>query len=375
MESIKTDEESWFRASLRDWLSERQPFDVLPVNDDARIEYLSSWQKELFNAGWMCVSFPEKYGGRGLPMAYEAIVQEELGRAGAPSAFHYAYVARVLLDFGSPEQRERYIRPALRGDERWCQGFSEPDAGSDLAAIRTTAHRRENTFVISGQKVWSSRAHWSQWCLLLARTGPSDSRHRGLSVFIVPTDVRGLTIRPFRQMTGGLEFAELFLDDVEVPLESLVGALHGGWEIAMATVSYERGPSDVGTIADIQRRLHHVISRCAENVTNISPQILLDLARLDLDVQTLQSHIMRGLYRDEVNVIDSTSSVDKILVTDIVQRLGHLDMDVDKATTLSQEVNESSFEYLYGRAASVYGGSAQIQRNIIAQRILGLPRS
>jgi alkylation response protein AidB-like acyl-CoA dehydrogenase len=143
----------------------------------------------------------------------------------------------------------------------------------------------------------------------------------------------------------------------------------------MATVSYERGPSDVGTIADIQRRLHHAISRCAENVTNISPQILLDLARLDLDVQTLQSHIMRGLYRDEVNVIDSTSSVDKILVTDIVQRLGHLDMDVDKATTLSQEVNESSFEYLYGRAASVYGGSAQIQRNIIAQRILGLPRS
>src|SRR4051794_2160102 len=291
--------ESEFREQVRAWLRARLPLSPLPLDDEARHVHLAAWQHELFDAGFCGLSFPVEYGGRGLSPAYDAILLEELGAVGAPSAFHYGYVARVILEYGNEEQRRRYIRPALRGDEHWCQGFSEPDAGSDLASVRTRAVRDGGDFLVTGQKVWTSRAHWADWCLLLVRTGEPNSRHRGLSCLIVPTKTAGLTIRPFRQMTGGLEFAELFLDEVRVPAANLVGPEGGGWQVALSTVAYERGPSDIGKIADLRSRHLRLVSRLVERGIPPDEPIAVELARLHVDLEVLGAHVRRGLWDRE----------------------------------------------------------------------------
>ncbi|MCE2855671.1 MAG: acyl-CoA dehydrogenase family protein [Ilumatobacteraceae bacterium] len=365
--------ESKFRSGFNSWLKARAPFDPLPLDDEERTAYLSQWQQKLFQAGYVGASFPTEYGGQGLPSSCEAIILEELGAAGAPSAFHYAYVARVILEFGTAMQRARYLQPALSGSERWCQGFSEPDAGSDLAAVRTIAKRDGEDFIISGQKVWSSRAHWADWCLLLVRTGDLDSRHRGLTVFIVDVKSQGLTIRPFRQMNGALEFAEIFLDDVRVPAANMVGELNGGWQIAMSTVAYERGPADVGLLADLRRQIYELVTHGREAKWAPTSTQSLRLARLVVEADVLQSHVMRGLHDPSLD--DPThASVDKVLVTDLIQSIGRLQIDTFGASVALGERPDIMFDYLYGRSASVYGGTAQIQRNVIAQRVLGLPR-
>ncbi len=365
--------ETEFRNQLRVWLRRQSPFAPLPLNDEARTEYLSEWQEKLFDAGYVGASFPREYGGQGLPQSCEAIILEELGLAGAPSAFHYAYVARVIHEFGTPEQCERYLRPALRGREKWCQGFSEPDAGSDLAAVRTFAEWDDDCYVINGQKVWSSRAHSADWCLLLTRTDRPETRHHGLTMFIVDMTSPGLTVRPFRQINGALEFAEIFLDDVRVPAENVVGSLNDGWQIAMSTVAYERGPADVGLLADLRRQLQGLVTHL--RTAGWSPQSThaIKLARLLVTADVLQAHVMRGIHDSQL-ADTSQASVDKILVTDLIQAIGRLQIEMYGASAVLGENPDIMFDYLYGRASSVYGGTAQIQRNVVAQRILGLPR-
>ncbi len=255
MDFADSPDELAFRLRLRAWIEEQKPFPPLPEGDEERVAYLADWQRRLFDAGWVAVSFPEQDGGRGLSAVYEAIVLDELGAAGAPPVWHYGYVTRVIQMYGTPEQRRTFLAPAFRGEERWCQGFSEPGAGSDLSAISTRAVRDGDDYVINGQKVWTSEAHWAQWCLLLARSEADRKRHDSLSCFIVPVHTPGLTVRPFRQITGSLEFAELFFDDVRVPAHMRVGDPGAGWRIAMSTVAFERGPADVGFIADFRRVL------------------------------------------------------------------------------------------------------------------------
>lgn len=365
--------ESAFRLELRQWLAQRAPFDPLPIDDEQRTRHLSDWQRELFEAGYVGASFPKEFGGQGLPPSCEAIILEELGNIGAPSAFHYAYVARVILEYGNASQQQRYLRPALNGQERWCQGFSEPDAGSDLASVRTSAERDGDTFVINGQKVWSSRAHWANWCLLLVRTGGHDERHRTLTMFIVDMKSPGLTVRPFRQMNGALEFAELFLDNVRVPEENIVGSLNGGWHIAMSTVAYERGPSDVGLLADLRRSIQDLVAHARQSQWLPTSNRSRQLARLVVAADVLQAHVMRSLH-DESLKDTMHASVDKILVTDLIQAIGHLQLETYGASAVLGARPDIMFDYLYGRASSIYGGTAQIQRNVIAQRLLGLPR-
>jgi alkylation response protein AidB-like acyl-CoA dehydrogenase len=365
-----------FRQEVRAWLAERRPIPPLPLEDAERHRHLDQWQRDLFDAGLCGLSFPVEYGGRGLSAVFDAILLEELGAAGAPSAFHYGYVARVLLEYGTDAQRQRFIRPALRGDEHWCQGFSEPDAGSDLASVRTRAVRDGNAFVVTGQKVWTSRAHWADWCLLLVRTGAPGSRHRGLSCLIVPTSAPGLAIRPFKQMTGGLEFAELFLDGVRVPSDHLVGGEGEGWRVAMSTVAYERGPSDVGKIADLRSRHFHLVEYMAgRGITSADPRAR-ELARLQVALDVLSAHVLRGLREREQGRGDlDATSIDKLLVSETDQALARLEMDVHGADALLGKAARTAFQYLDSRAASIYGGSTQIQLGIIATRVLGLPRA
>jgi alkylation response protein AidB-like acyl-CoA dehydrogenase len=379
-----------FRTELRRWIEDQQPIPPIPEDDEGRIAYLSALQSRMHAAGLSALSFPVEYGGRGLPPEYEAILLDEMGSVGLPSAWHYGYVARVILLYGNEEQKRRFRPPAFSGEERWCQGFSEPGAGSDLGALSTRAHLDGDNYVINGQKVWTTEAKWADWCLLLVRTDPEAPTQRAMSCFIVPIDAPGLVVRPFRQITGAMEFAELFFDDVRVPASALVGEAGDGWRIAMSTVSFERGPGDVGFIADLRRsvgRLTEVVRAAApagmdgeavngEAVNGSSNrQQALSLARSVVDVEVLRVHVLRSLSRRTAGLATEVdASVDKLLMVRTEQALGHAVLDLHGAGVLTGEEPEALHDYLWSRAASVYGGSAQIQRTIVATRLLGLPR-
>ncbi len=367
--------EAAFRAELRAWIARQLPFPAVPEDDEGRVEYLTAWQRRLHAAGWVAVTFPEEYGGRGLDPIYDAIVLDELGSAGAPPLWHYGYVAQVLLMYGSEEQKRRYVPSAIRGEERWCQGFSEPDAGSDLGSLKTRAVRVDDHYVITGQKVWTSEAHWAQWCLLLARSEADQPTQRAMTVFVVPMDSPGLTVRPFRQITGSLEFAEVFLDGVVVPVSQRVGEPGDGWSIAMSTVALERGPADVGFIADFRRMLKQLAERRVAGSLRSDGSLGVALAASFVDVEVLRLQVLRALSRRAKGQgSEAEASIEKLLMTRTEQGLAHAAMDLLGSAPLLGDEPAVLHEYLWSRAASVYGGSSQIQRTIVANRLLGLPR-
>ncbi len=385
MDFRDTPEEHEFRAELRRWIEDQRPIPPIPEDDEGRIAYLSALQSRMHAAGLSALSFPVEYGGRGLPPEYEAILLDEMGSVGLPSAWHYGYIARVILLYGNEEQKRRFLPPAFSGEERWCQGFSEPGAGSDLGSLTTRAHRDGESYVVNGQKVWTTEAKWADWCLLLVRTDPEAPTQRAMSCFIVPIDAPGLTVRPFRQITGAMEFAELFFDDVRLPVSARVGEAGEGWRIAMSTVSFERGPGDVGYIADLRR----AIGRLTEVVRAGRPgwaaeagrahagnrEMALRLAQSMVDVEVLRVHVLRSLSRRTAGLATEVdASVDKLLMVRTEQALGHAALDLHGAGVLTGEEPEALHDYLWSRAASVYGGSEQIQRTLVATRLLGLPR-
>jgi alkylation response protein AidB-like acyl-CoA dehydrogenase len=381
-----TPEEHAFRAELRQWIEGERPIPPLPEDDEGRIAYLSALQSRMHAAGLSALSFPVEYGGRGFPPEFEAILLDEMGSVGLPSAWHYGYVARVILLYGNEEQKRRYLPPAFSGEERWCQGFSEPGAGSDLGALTTRAHLDGGSYVVNGQKVWTTEAKWADWCLLLVRTDPEAPTHRAMSCFIVPIDAPGLTVRPFRQITGAMEFAELFFDDVRVPVSARVGEAGEGWRIAMSTVSFERGPGDVGYIADLRRTIGRLTDVVRAGGPGGAPpgegpdpagnrEMALRLAQSMVDVEVLRVHVLRSLSRRTAGLATEVdASVDKLLMVRTEQALGHVELDLHGTGVLTGEEPEALYDYLWSRAASVYGGSEQIQRTIVATRLLGLPR-
>ena len=376
MDFADSAEEASFRLRLRQWLDEQRPFPATPLSDDDRVEYLSGWQRRLYDAGWMALSFPPEVGGQGLGPIYEAILLDELGSAGAPTVWHYGYVARVIHLYGSADQQNRFLQPAFRGEERWCQGFSEPNAGSDLSAIATRAIRHGDTYVITGQKVWTSEAHWADWCLLLARSEPNCPRHQSLSCFILPMDAPGVTVRPFRQITGDVEFAEVFLDGVVLPESMRVGEPGKGWQIAMSTVEFERGPADVGFISDLRRILDELEDGLAAGNVRGEHGLRARLSWARISVEVLRLRVLTSLSRRATGQTRiGESSVDKLLMTSAEQELAHVAADLHGAATMLGQRPEILHQYLWSRAASVYGGTSQIQRDIIATRLLGLSRS
>jgi alkylation response protein AidB-like acyl-CoA dehydrogenase len=354
----------------------------MPHDDEGRLSYLSELQASMHEASLSALTFPVEYGGRGLPAEYEAILLDEMGSAGLPSAWHYGYIARVILMYGNEEQKQRFLPTAFSGAERWCQGFSEPDAGSDLGSLTTRAERHGDTYVATGQKVWTSEAKWADWCLLLARTEPDEPNHRAMSCFIVPIDAPGLTVRPFRQITGAMEFAEVFFDGVEIPVTSRVGEAGEGWTIAMSTVAFERGPGDVGYIADLGRSITKMADRVRTKLANDgtvpvraeTPEAL-GLAQSMVEVEVLRVHVLRSLSRRTRGIASEIdASVDKLLMVRTEQALGHRLMDLEGPELMVGGAPGDLHDYLWSRAASVYGGSEQIQKTIVATRLLGLPR-
>ncbi|TYB48215.1 acyl-CoA dehydrogenase family protein [Actinomadura chibensis] len=372
-------EEAGFRGRLCAWLRENVPADPEPAVLAERWPYMRAFQRHLYRGGWVALSYPEQVGGQGLGPMEEAILSEELGRAGAPSLLPLGHLGRPLLSHGTDEQRRRYLPPLLASEEIWCQGFSEPQAGSDLAALRTRAVREGDAWVLNGHKTWTSYGAFADFCLLLARTDPDAVRHRGISAFIVPLDAPGVTVRPIVLANGDEEFAEIFLDDVRIPAANILGRPNEGWRIAMDVVNYERGAVETGYLPKFERYLSEIAAFVKARPAAPDRATLRALGDAAAALEVLRMHCLRTL-SDRVSGAPPgpESSIDKLLMTAVEQKLTALSLSLltDTAVDSAGPGRAEWFDrYLYGRAGSIYGGSAQIQRNILAERLLGLPRA
>jgi alkylation response protein AidB-like acyl-CoA dehydrogenase len=374
MDFRDTPEEAHFRTELREWIAQHAPRKTIPTDADAQAAFLNAWHRELYRAGYIGLSFPEDCGGHGKPEIYDAILNDELGAAEAPPGPAIAHIANAIRIFGSDEQRRRHLPGLLSGEVRWCQGFSEPGAGSDLASLSTRAEIEEDgAYRVNGQKIWTSEAVWSDWCMLLARE-PGTQRQKGISVLLVPLDRQGVDTREIITASGSREFAEVFFDDARVEAENLLGEPGQGWEIAMALLAYERGPADMGWVARLESTLKRLEGLLGQD-PNADPGLRMELAGAYVDLRALQTRVQCSLsQRLDGSRPGSEGSIDKLLMTRVDQRIHRLMMDVLGAPPLIEEGRELDL-YFWSRAQSIFGGTQQIQRDIVAQRVLGLPRA
>ncbi len=352
-------DEAQFRARLRAWLADNAK--DFPTSGDEYWSRQGEWHQALYGAGFFGLSWPKRFGGHDLPPVYDVILDEELAKAGAPPRPSLGYLLHGLCRHGSAELQERFLPGMIDGTQRWCQGFSEPGAGSDLASLRTAAVREGDEYVINGHKIWTSYSDIADWCLLLARTDPDVPRHRGISAFIVPMDTPGIVQRPLKMISGITnEFGQVTFDDVRVSAGNIVGAPGDGWAMAMTVVGHEREPSTLGYVARYAKTVQSLVSRVDEPTD--------ELALAAVETEMLRLHVRRRL-SEQLDGVSHTSegSLDKLLMTWTEQTVGHASVSV--AGTSDPELLSS---YLYSRAQSVMGGTSQIQKNIIASRLLGL---
>jgi alkylation response protein AidB-like acyl-CoA dehydrogenase len=371
-----TAEECAFRERLRAWLGAHAPSQPAPGPLADRHRFLLDWYRRLDDGGWTGLSWPTQYGGKGLGVMEESIFNIEIGRAEAPPGPSFGYIGRPLLHFGSEEQKRRYLPPMLASAELWCQGFSEPDAGSDLAALSTRAVDDGDQFLVSGQKVWTSFAQFADYCLLLARTDQAGPKHAGITAMILDMRSPGVTVQPLIMSTGDAEFCEVFLDQVPVPKENVIGRPGQGWHIALTTLAYERGPVDIGFQARYERFMGRLVEEIARRGTDGDPVVRRALASAAVGVEVLRLQCLRSL----TTRLESTESpgpegsIDKLLMSATEQRLVEVALQVLGPEVLLDDQDWYK-AYLYARAASVYGGTREIQKNILAGRVLGLPQS
>ncbi|GAC1312591.1 MAG: acyl-CoA dehydrogenase family protein [Acidimicrobiales bacterium] len=393
MQLSYSESERALAEELRTWLASVLP-SLPPRPDqgdwDARRRYDTDWQRMLFDAGYAGIAWPRAYGGRAASPAEQLVFMEEMNRANAPyvgvNFVGSLHAGPTIMAEGTTEQKDRYLPPILRGDEVWCQGFSEPGSGSDLASLRTRAVRDGDEYVVNGQKVWSTYAHVADVGELLVRTDPDVPKHRGLTWLIVAMDTPGITIRPIRTIAGTTEFCEVFYDDVRVPVANRVGAENDGWRVAMVTFGFERGTGFVGEIME-GVRLVRALADVAAHVTRGGATawddagLRRDIGRLAADFEALWSLTKWNVSEASRDGVPGPgASVMKLRVCDAFQSLADLGMRLLGRVGLSQEdvgglrsahVVE---EYLRGLALTIGGGTSQIQRNIVAERVLGLPK-
>jgi alkylation response protein AidB-like acyl-CoA dehydrogenase len=353
-------EEAAFRARLRAWLAGRTG--TFPPPGDGYWAQQVDWHRALHAAGFFGLSWPREYGGQELPPVYDVILDEELALAGAPPRPSLGYLVQGLGRHGSEDLRRRFLPGMIDGTERWCQGFSEPGAGSDLASLTTTAVRDGEHYVVHGHKVWTSFSDVADWCLLLARTDPEAPRHRGLSAFVVSMRQPGIEQRPLRMINGvTTEFGQVLFDGATVPAGQMVGAPGEGWALAMTVVGHEREPAELGYSARYGKLVRDLASRAGDTAPT-------ELAWAAVQTEMLRLHVRRRLSERLDGVAHGPEgSLDKLLMTWVEQSVGHAALAV--GGTRDPELLDA---YLYSRAQSVMGGTSQIQKNIIAARILGL---
>jgi alkylation response protein AidB-like acyl-CoA dehydrogenase len=382
-------EDERFRAELRAWLDEHPPPDVRLATTPEEAEVLRRWQRTLHAGGWVGRHWPVEYGGRGASVTQVAIADEELARAGSPPLLGRAGVSLVgptLLAHGTEEQRRRWMPRILAGDDVWCQLFSEPDAGSDLAALSTRAERRGDRYVVTGRKVWSSYATFADWAIALVRTRPTGQAggrpHEGISMVAIPMTAPGLEVRPLRQMTGEREFNEVSLDGVEVPVGHRVGPEHEGWRVAGTTLANERGATFVWK----EQVLHELAidrlwAECAAHGCLDDQRVRQRLARSWIEVEIFRLHNARTLARlARGERIGTESSLVKLFWSGLTQRLYETATSVLGPGALVMPDGARTRDggwalgLLASRATSIMGGTSEIQRTIVGERLLGLPR-
>src|SRR3954454_4779101 len=389
MRLAATDSELRLQEDVRAFLAGSAPDGPLPHALEERIEALRGWQRRCYEAGYVGRAWPCEFGGAGAPASEQIVIDQELAAAGAPEFANVVgldVLGPSLLRFGTDAQRRRHIPPILSAQEIWCQGFSEPEAGSDLASLRTRAVEHDDHFVVSGQKTWVSWGQFARWCGVLARTDPDAPRHRGISMLIVDLRSPGVELRPMTQITGHAEFCELFLDDVVVPKANLLGARGEGWKIALHTLGHERGTAALPRQVKLRTWLDRAVAAAAGrrldgDAVIADPEAQLALARALIGIEVLRHHAYRtvGEFLNGGAVGPDSSSV-KLLMAEAEQRLAATALEVLGPTLQHgdprQEAEDAFWHetYLYSRAATIYGGTQQIQRDIIAGRVLGLPQ-
>jgi alkylation response protein AidB-like acyl-CoA dehydrogenase len=363
-----------YRLRVREWAT-RASREHLQAVDEGQLDQTEAgrhWDRLLFEGGFAGVTWPAEYGGGDVGPLEELVLFEELAAVGAPNGPGRGgrlLVGPTLIEHGSDDQRARYLGPALSGTEIWSLCLSEPDAGSDLAAAKTEALPVENDYVITGQKVWTSRAHFADLCLVLARTGSSPERHRNLSIFIVAMNQPGITVVPIRQMSGGVEFSEVFFDEVRVRADALVGPLGAGWQVLMTLVTQERSVSDA---IDRFAHMHHVLRQFEECREHSGASMRDDALRRRLE--NFRWHIVRTA-EELAELGDRHALIPSTGVMKLVG--GQLWQDIARSGSALGCLEHENFwreEYFESRAVTIYSGTTQIQRNILADRVIGLPR-
>ena len=366
--------EAEFRARLRDWLKANNPGLPASSTDDAYWRGQAAWHRALYDAGFFGLSWPKEIGGHEMPSVYDVIVDEEVAAAGAPPRPSLGYLVRGILEHGSEDICRRFLPGIVSGRDRWCQGFSEPDAGSDLAALRTRADRDGDDYVIRGHKVWTSYSDDADWCLVLARTDQEAPPHKGISAFALPMRQPGVVQRPLKMINGiTKEFGEVVFDGARVPASNMIGAAGEGWRLAMTVVSHEREPGELGFVARYKKVVKDLVEQVRSDPAACSPEARRDLAWAIVEAEMLRIHVSRRL-SDRLSGVTHgpEGSVDKLLMTSTEQAVGHAALSIGGAGHSGGDQTWLNV-YLYSRAQSVMGGTSQIQRNLVARRILGLP--
>jgi len=368
--------ESEFRLRLRNWLRSNSPGVPASSTTDEYWAGQGAWHRSLYAAGFFGLSWPKDIGGQDLPSVYDVIVDEELAAAGAPPRPSVGYLVQGMLRHGSEEIKQRFLPGLISGSDRWCQGFSEPEAGSDLASLGTRAERQGDEYLITGHKVWTSYSDVADWCLLLARTDPDVPKHRGLSAFAVPMRQPGIEQCPLRMINGiTTEFGEVLFDGARTEAANMIGEPGEGWRLAMTIVSHEREPGELGYVARYSKLVNELTELVRREPGRFGAEALRDVSWALVEAEMLRLHVRRRL-SDRLDGVSHgpEGSVDKLLMTSVEQAVGHAALTVTRAGLRSDEETWLKV-YLYSRAQSVMGGTSQIQRNLVASRILGLPES
>ncbi|NUR60784.1 MAG: acyl-CoA dehydrogenase [Catenulispora sp.] len=385
-----TDADEAFRAEVRDWLRANLTGEFAaakglggPGREHEAFDVRVAWDRHLAAHGWTCLDWPKEHGGRAATVAQQVAFHEEYARAEAPvrvSHIGEQLLGPTLIAFGTEEQKRRFL-PGIRDvTELWCQGYSEPDAGSDLANVKTTAVRSEDgsEWILNGQKVWTSLAHLADWCFVVARTSPDKPKHRGLSYLLVPMDQPGVEVRPILQLTKTSEFNEVYFTDARTAAANVVGGVDEGWRVAMATLGFERGVSTLGQQIGFRCELDGVIALAKANGAVEDPLILDRLTRASIGLDVLRLNALRSMTGLADGAPGPEASIAKLAWARWHRDLGELAMDVLGAvgTVTGPDYGLGQWQrlWLFSRADTIYGGSDEIQRNVIAERVLGLPK-
>jgi acyl-CoA dehydrogenase len=400
MEFTRTAAEEAFADEVRTWLEEHLGGANAGLRgrggvgqEDVEPERLLEWERELATGGWLGLDYPVHLGGRDASLSEQVVFHQTYVEARAPGRIPnigLTLLGPTLVAFGTPELQERFIPPIISGTEHWCQGYSEPNAGSDLANVSTRARLSGDRWLVTGQKTWTSLAQYAQWAFVLCRTDPSSERHAGLSYLLVPMDQQGVEVRPIVQVTGGSEFNEVFFDDAVTEAAMVVGGAGNGWAVAMGTLGFERGASTLGQQTGYRRELDSLLELARANGSIRDPSLRQDLMRSYSELEILRYNQLRMLTALVADGVPGPEmSIGKLYWASWHRRLGELGMRVrgtsamvgvdatpplEDPLDIGYHLDPLQRTFLYSRAHTIYGGSNQVQRNVIGERVLGLPR-